>query len=61
VIPPGNGPHWGKLLDITMLAGTGGRERTAAEFKELFAAAGFKLRRIRPTSCPLSIVEGQAG
>jgi len=61
VIPPGNGPHWGKLLDIAMLAGTGGRERTAAEFKELFAAAGFKLRQIRPTSCPLSIVEGQAG
>ncbi|MCI0408322.1 MAG: acetylserotonin O-methyltransferase [Acidobacteria bacterium] len=61
VIPNGNGPHWGKLLDINMMVATGGRERTASEFKELFAGAGFKLKRIIPTSCPLSIVEGQAG
>jgi predicted O-methyltransferase YrrM len=61
VIPGGNGPHWGKLLDITMMVATGGRERTASEFKELFAAAGFKLKKIIPTACPLSIVEGQAG
>src|SRR5690606_35175266 len=32
VIPPGNDPHWGKLLDINMLVVTGGRERTKAEF-----------------------------
>ena len=60
VIPAGNGPHWGKLLDIAMMVGTGGRERTAAEFKNLFAAAGLKLKAIIPTACPLSIVEGRA-
>ena len=60
VIPRGNDPHWGKLLDINMLVATGGRERTAAEFRDLFARAGFKLKRIIPTSCPLSIVEGHA-
>jgi len=27
VIPPGNAPHWGKLLDINLLVVTGGRER----------------------------------
>jgi len=61
VVPSGNGPHWGKLLDINMMVLTGGRERTAAEFKELFGRAGIKLRKIVPTACPLSIVVGQAG
>jgi len=36
------------------------RERRAAEFKKLCAAAGLGLRRIVPTACPLSIVEGSA-
>jgi hypothetical protein len=44
-----------------MLVVTGGRERTAEEFKELFARAGLKLRRILPTACPLGTVEGHAG
>jgi SAM-dependent methyltransferase len=61
VIPGGNAPHWGKLLDIAMMVATGGRERSASEFKDLFARAGFKLKRIVPTACPLSIVEGRAG
>jgi O-methyltransferase len=61
VIPGGNGPHSGKLLDINMLVLTGGHERTVSEFKDLFAGAGFKLKRILPTACPLSIVEGHAG
>jgi SAM-dependent methyltransferase len=58
VIPPGNDPHWGKLLDINMLVGPGGRERTRSEFAQLFKRAGLKLRRIIPTASPLSIVEG---
>ena len=32
VIPPGNEPGLGKLLDLDMLAMPGGRERTEAEF-----------------------------
>jgi len=36
----------------------GGRERTEAEFRALFAAAGFKLTRIVPTQSELSIIEG---
>jgi SAM-dependent methyltransferase len=58
VIPPGNDPHWGKLLDINMLVGPGGRERTRSEFAQLFARAGLKVTRIIPTASPLSIVEG---
>jgi SAM-dependent methyltransferase len=60
VIPPGNGANWGKLLDINMLALTGGRERTREEFRALFAGAGLRLRRIVPTACPLSILEAVA-
>jgi hypothetical protein len=58
VVPPGNRPNWGKLLDINMMALTGGLERTREEFRDLFARAGLRLRRVIPTACPLSIVEG---
>lgn len=57
VIPPGNGPYWGKLLDINMLVLTGGQERTREEFRALFARAGLRLRRVVPTACPLSVLE----
>jgi hypothetical protein len=57
VIPPGNDPGWGKLVDIQMLV-IGGRERTKKEFGAMFAEAGLKLTRVVPTKSPLSIVEG---
>jgi hypothetical protein len=61
VIPPGNEPFMGKLLDMNMLVMCpGGQERTAAEYEALFEAAGFKLSRIVPTSTMVSIVEGLA-
>lgn len=58
VIAPGN--DWGKLLDINMMLGPGGQERTRGEFETLFRRAGLKLTRIIPTRCDLSIVEGVA-
>lgn len=59
VIPTGNETSHGKLTDIEMLLLTsGGRERTKEEFSKLFAAAGFQLTKITPTSCPLSVIEG---
>ena len=57
VIPAGNDPSWGKLVDIQMLV-IGGRERTKKEFAAMFAKAGLKLKRVLATKCPLSIVEG---
>ena len=57
VIPAGNDPDRGKLLDMQMLI-IGGRERTKQEFATLFREAGLKLTRVVPTKCPLSIVEG---
>lgn len=59
VIPPGNTPFMGKLLDMNMLIMCpGGKERTAAEYQALFQAAGFRLTRIVPTATFVSVVEG---
>jgi hypothetical protein len=59
VIPPGNEPFMGKLLDLHMLVmAPGGRERTEAEYRALFEKAGFQLTRIVPTQREVSIVEG---
>ena len=58
VIPPGNDFHPGKFLDLQMLIFPGGCERTEGQFRDLFAAAGWKLTRIIPTRVPESIIEG---
>jgi O-methyltransferase domain len=51
------GPHPSKVLDIFMLAVTGGRERTPSEYKALLAGAGFRLERVIPTPSQYSVVE----
>ncbi len=58
VLPDGPEPHWAKTLDVLMLAVTGGRERTGAEYGTLLDKAGIDLMRILPTTTPFSIVEG---
>lgn len=59
VIPEGNEPFIGKLLDVNMLVMCpGGKERTATEYREIFAAAGFNLTRIVPTQGFVSVIEG---
>jgi len=57
LVPDTAGPHFGKTVDIIMLAVTGGRERTEAQYAELLAAAGFRLERVLPTASQYSIVE----
>ena len=59
VIPRGNEPFFGKLLDLQVLVNyQGGCERTEAEYQALFEAAGFSLTKIVTTVCPLSVIEG---
>jgi O-methyltransferase domain len=59
VITPGDEPDAGKFTDLEMLVLTPyGKERTAAEFEELYSKAGFRLTRVVPTMSPLSIIEG---
>ncbi|MFK8181822.1 MAG: methyltransferase [Phormidesmis sp.] len=58
LIPDGDAPHFGKLLDVTMLSiFSGGRERTAAEYIQLLQKAGFSMPRIVPTSGLVSVLE----
>jgi hypothetical protein len=58
VVPPRNEPGVVKFMDLEMLVLPGGMERTEQEFRELFAAAGFRLERIIPTPSLQSIIEG---
>jgi len=60
VLAPGNAPDFGKILDLEMLMMPGGRERTADEFRALFAANGYELTKIVPTKSPLSVIEAVA-
>ena len=59
VIPPGNEPCFGKLLDLTMLTIPGGKERTEEEYRTLYAAGGFQLTRIITTKAEVSVIEGK--
>ncbi len=57
VLPAGDTPHPGKMLDMTMLVMPGGQERTEAEYAELLGRAGFRLQRVVPTESAVSVVE----
>jgi hypothetical protein len=59
IVLPGNQPDFGKIIDLEMLLMPGGRERTEAEFRDLFARVGFKQVRIIPTQSPLSVIEAK--
>jgi hypothetical protein len=60
VMPPGDGPHMSKMLDLTMLAMTGGLERTEIEHRLLFERAGLTFQGITPTPTPMSFVVASA-
>ncbi|HMG67230.1 MAG TPA: methyltransferase [Chitinophagaceae bacterium] len=61
VIPEKNIPHPGKFMDINMLVMTGGKERTATEWKALIESAGLKFSQIVSTQSPMfSIVEAES-
>lgn len=60
VIGRGNAPDWGKMLDINMLALTGGMERTRAQFEALFARAGLKLKKVHDTGAAVKVLEAVA-
>jgi hypothetical protein len=57
VLPEGDTPHHGKMLDMMMLVGTGGQERTAEEYRALLKKADFRMTRVVPTTSDVSIVE----
>ena len=60
VMKPGNEPDPHKAQDVGMMVLTSGRERTAAEFRTLFARSGLRLGRIIPVEegSSLSVLVG---
>jgi SAM-dependent methyltransferase len=44
--------------DLMMMVMNGGRERTAAQYRALFDAAGFTLTTVVPTGTAVSVIEG---
>jgi trans-aconitate methyltransferase len=45
------------MIDVTMLARVGGRERTEAEYRALVARAGFQLETVTPAHTAINILE----
>jgi O-methyltransferase domain len=58
VLPEGDTPHPGKLLDMLMLSVPGGEERTPSQYAALLDRAGFKMTQVVPTQSLVGIVEG---
>lgn len=58
IVPPGNAPARIKMSDLLHLVSGGGQERTEAEYRALFDAAGFNLIQVYPTGATFSILEG---
>ena len=56
VMPAGDEPHMSKMLDLTMLAMTGGLERTEDEHRQLFERAGLTFHHVVSTPTPVSFV-----
>jgi hypothetical protein len=59
--PGGKETSFSKFLDLEMLIGFPGRERTVEEFRALYEAAGFQLKQVIPTQSPLVLIEGVIG
>lgn len=57
VLDQGAAPEVASLLDLTMLGMLTGRERSATDWRDLLAAAGFRLDRIRTTQGPMCVIE----
>jgi SAM-dependent methyltransferase len=60
VMPAGDEPHMSKMLDLTMLAMTGGLERTEDEHRQLFERAGLTFHHVVATPTPISFVVATA-
>jgi len=43
-----------------LVMASGGRERTAEEYRALYEASGFRLERVVETMAPASVIEGVA-
>ena len=58
VLPEETTEPFVNLLDLNMLVMSGGRERTEAEYRNLFERTGFRLKGITSTMALISVIEG---
>ena len=56
-LPPRNVLGQGQMVDVVMLAVTGGRERTEPEYADLLSRAGLRLARVVPTASEAMVLE----
>jgi hypothetical protein len=59
MLPDGVEPHYNRLTDMLMMVVLGGRCRSEAEFRKLFAAAGMTVTRVIDTGTSNFIVESE--
>jgi hypothetical protein len=57
IVPDGDAPHAAKVIDFTMMAMLGGRERTEEQWRRVLAAGGFTLDRITAGSGMYTAIE----
>jgi len=60
VLPESPVEHPGWLMDLNMMAITGGQDLTAATYAELLERAGWTIVRVVPTRSPLSVILASA-
>lgn len=60
VLRPGRETSLQKFIDLQLMVLAPGQERTEAQYRALFDAAGFTLTRIVPTASPYSVLEAIA-
>jgi hypothetical protein len=56
VIPEGEDGVYPAFIDIQMLVASGGRERTASEYRALLSSYGLELREVLRTATPLALL-----
>lgn len=60
IMPDTPALHTSMIVDIIMLAATGGRERTRGQYERMLDRNGFKMHRIVQTQGPLYVIYGEA-
>jgi 2-polyprenyl-6-methoxyphenol hydroxylase-like FAD-dependent oxidoreductase len=61
VLPPAHVASLGRLVDISMLVLTGGRERDESGYRRLLTAAGLSVRRVVAVDGELTVLESEPG
>jgi C-methyltransferase len=59
VLPKHHREFLGNWVDLEMLLGANGRERTAAKYRELLGQAGLRMVRVVQTASPFSVIEAR--